>query len=793
MLKNAMVILKISVSLLFIVSWNICAGAASKSPANPMLRFVLTNNPGKNEIGLNTGCTYKATPPFSNPRDPKHTRLLDGDKPRNWHTTTGINRKDQDVVFDLKNRCRIDEVAMLFDTSKKPAHVEVFVSDSSQGPWNSCGKMSKEQYADKWWRIELNNVSGRYVKLFHKLDKWGWYLREVKLYGNILASSCGKAKVRDGELVLVEDGKTYSTIVVSDQVSSRTLDAARAFQCLAKRMTDVWIPIASESQYDSKSTPIYIGDSVAVRQRGINVKQDASDGDHYIIRRGNDYLALVGNDAPEYETKFLRSSVYAVYHLFEKLGCGWFGADPLWQVMPETQTLSIPPLKINERPAFLSRRSWMHRMKSEELRDAWRQGGASMGRYHAYKLLVPPKKYKKAHPDWFGKGQPDITNPEVIKVVIAQLRQKLDKISAPIVVPFSFSSNDNGGYVVNQRTRRIGNISTQQLYFANEVAKGLNKTHPGRFHLDCLAYWHSHKPPKPMLKAEPGVRIRIVNEGNHTRPVNMPETAKAASRGRSNTREVKAIEGWRKTGALVGIYEWHIPACGHKIWADMPWQPGEVSLENLRYWYSKGIRLVKYETKSEKNGGLPLRWPVYYQCHRGMWNPQLTAKEIMTEACGKLFGPAAQAMMNYYAVFEEAMLKTDEYVGNWHLPSPEKVYTPVVERQADKWIKIAEETAASCDNSKIKKRIAQEMALWKTAKSGLKKLRQEKRKKYVIVVDGKAMNYKRSTVSRKTLVSLYGFADDVKIDVIEQDGQNRRLRDKEKISLAHGVVFKTVK
>ncbi len=65
------------------------------------------------------------------------------------------------------------------------------------------------------------------------------------------------------------------------------------------------------------------------------------------------------------------------------------------------------------------------------------------------------------------------------------------------IVPFSFSSNDSGGYAGNERTKKIGNVSAQQLYFANEVAKELNKTHPGRFRLLCLAYWHSHSPPVP--------------------------------------------------------------------------------------------------------------------------------------------------------------------------------------------------------------------------------------------------------------------------------------------------------
>ena len=781
------------ISFLIIISCSLCA-TPNKPAKDNILSFVLTNNPGKKESALKTGCSYTAKPPFNNPKDIHNKRLMDGDRPYNWHTTAGVNRKEQDVIFDLKCQCRIDMVKILFDKPQKPKSVEILVSNSANGPWKSVGKMSEQNQPEKWWKLKLNNVNGRYIKLFCKVDKWGWYTREVKLYGNIVLNAPEKAKISNNKVNIIKDGKSFSTIVIANKPSTRVLDAAVAFQRIAHQMTGTWIPIILEANFNGKSFPVYIGDSQAVRKRGINVKQDVSDGDHYIIRCGKDYLAIVGNDAPEYKGRFLRSSVYGVYHLFEKLGCGWFGPDPLWQVIPEKQTLSIPFMNIDERPAFLYRHAWMHRMKSNELRDAWREGGIRRGRGHAYSRLVSPKNYKKAHPEWFGKGQPDITNPEVIKVVIAGLRKKIDEVPAPLVVPFSFSSNDTGGYVNSKYAKKVGNISAQQVYFANEVAKGLNKTHPGRFRLDCLAYWHSHNPPKPMIKVEPGVRIFIVNEGNHTKPLDMPESAAAAkSTGRNNTRELKAIAGWEKTGGLIGIYEWYIPAVGNIIWADMPWHPGELTLRNLRFWHSKGIRLAYYESKREKNGGFPLRWPVYYQCYRGMWNPELTAKEIMTEACEKLFGPAAQAMMNYYSVFEKAMLGTKELVGNWHLPSPEKVYTPEVERQADKWIKQAEKAVASSGSEKMKKRVAQEMKLWENAKSVLAKLRKDIKKTYKVILNGKTMDYQKSKIDRRTIIALFGLSDKAKIEVIEHDGQNRILKSKEKINLSQKVVFKVVK
>jgi len=146
---------------------------------------------------MDLGCPYGATPPCTNPRDPKHTRLLDRDRPyADWKTTTGLNWKDQDVVFDLRTRCRISEVAMAFDRPEKPAYVEVFVADRAEGPWDSVGKMLKQKQREKWWRLPLDDIVARYVKLFHKLDSWGWYLREVKICGSVFAAEASAAERR---------------------------------------------------------------------------------------------------------------------------------------------------------------------------------------------------------------------------------------------------------------------------------------------------------------------------------------------------------------------------------------------------------------------------------------------------------------------------------------------------------------------------------------------------------------------------------------------------------------------
>ncbi len=758
------------------------------------LTYVLTNNPGKDEAGLKTGCTYTAAPAFHSPADKNGRRLVDGDVPRNWRTTTGINKPKQTVVFDLKRIYQISKTGLLFDRKEKPASVTISISDNPNGPWQKLTTLSVKEQKNPWWEADFSNKTGRYVKLDHIRNRGKWNLREVKIYGRDIFTK-GKSltgTMVNGKLRIIDSGKANACIVVADHASSRTLEAAAVFQQLAQRITGVNMGIIQESEYDGSSTAVFIGDGVNVRQHGINVNQLPSDGDHYIIQRGINYLVLAGNDAAEFSRKNLRGSIYAVYDFFTRLGCGWFGPDPLWQVIPKSKTLDVPSFDIDERPDFLYRLVWMHRMKSQELRDAWREGGLERRGGHAYYKMVPPKIYKKIHPEWFGKGQPDITNPDVIALVVKSLRKVLDAEPDNIVVPFSFSSNDNGGFVVNDRTKKIGNISAQQLYFANEVAKELNKTHKGRFRLDCLAYWKSHTSPVPMMKAEPGVQVMIVNEGNHTKPLDMPESAEAKAKSRSNTRVVKAIAGWKKTGGLNGIYEWYIPAISNIEWQNLPWIAGQVTLRNLRYWKKNGIKYVYYEAQKEKNGGFPSRWLTYYQCYRGMWNCKLTAKEITEEACKKLFGPVAGPYMtNYYNTLEQAMLNCKDLVGNWHFPYPPEVYTPDVEKQAEHWIKLAENAAKSSNDPKIKQRVAVEMDFWKNTRTILQRLRDEVNAINEVTLDGKIKQFKGTYVSRTLLRKLFKLNKKTNFIIVEADGQTRLL--KKAVRLTPGLKFKIAK
>jgi len=518
--------------------------------------------------------------------------------------------------------------------------------------------------------------------------------------------------------VLVENGTPKATIVLADKPSPCAAEAAEALRSVLERMSGARLTIQKESKVQGSETVILVGMSEAVRKAGIEIPQDEDAGDHYVIRADPRQIILAGNDGGQ-----LRGSAYAVYDCLERLGCGWYGPDPAWHVIPKRDTLSVPALRVDEKPAFAFRNNWLASSQGPPLTDAWRLGGKYINQSHAFDSLIPREKYIQEHPEYFGPKQPCLTNPDVIEIVTNQFRARLDQEKG--IVSFSVSANDALGFCDCPRCRAVGNAGALNLHFANAIARNLAQTHPNRYLLTFYAFWGTHDAPFPPLKAEPGVCVVIVNEGNHLHPLDEPERPDISQIiDRNNTRELIALDGWKHTGAILGIYEWWIPACNHEDWKKGPWYSVDTTLRNLRFWKRQGAKYLMYQSGDEKGNGFPLRWPLYYASARGMWNPDVDARQIMSQACEKLYGPAGESMQRYYHVFEQAMDACPIPAKSWRLPSPEKIYSPQTESTAARVLDEAEKLATDPD---AKVRIAQERALFDQFRKLLADLRNSPR------------------------------------------------------------------
>ncbi len=757
------------------------------SPPPSAVRWrLLSDNAHYRGPAKSTGATYRWESPATNPGDKSGRRLLDGDRPNNWNTTTGWNRHDNAVVFDFQQPYRFTRAEFHFHKAI-PAYVEIQIPnppDATQpDDWTPVARIDAP--ANGWNVVSIPEAPhARHLRVFVKLKEWGVYFREVRFFGlppdEVSPTPPSQLLDTTGPMVLVRNGAPGVSIVVDRPENPEVLHAAWILRDIVEKMSGAALPIFAAAE-NPAGRRILVGSGPLAQAAGLAVSQSDLPGtERYRIQTVGNDLILAGNDAGDF-----RGTTHAVYDLLQRLGCGWFGPDPLYHVIPRRETLSVPPLNVDEAPDFDMRRIGF--VRDPVLLDAWRLGGFRVHTSHTLNRLVRDA-LREEHPDWFGPGQPCLTHPGVQQHIVEQFRQRLDDRPGRFL-SLSIGQNDNARFCSCKRCREAGNVSARYLKFANAIADALRETHAGRFQLGFLAYWVTHGPPNPMVEARPEVTVLIVNEGDHTKPLDLPVPPENAKRGRNNLREQNAIEGWLPSNALKGVYEWWIPGCRNPDWRQVPWYSGETALRNQRTWKEHGLRSLTYETGYEEGNGFPLRWPLYYVAARGAWDSTLTSTQIMHGACAKLFGAAAVPMTRYYATLEKAMLETPHPGGNWHLPSAEMIYSPEIEARATDYL----DEADAVDALPLEQaRIAAERALWNRARATLAKLRAEQEAGgFEVRLEDETRTWGVPEIDVKTLCDIFGLERNAALLAVEGDGQTREVTPADRFDLRTGVIFRS--
>lgn len=137
------------------------------------------------------------------------------------------------------------------------------------------------------------------------------------------------------------------------------------------------------------------GPSRLTMEMGIPTPTGRFSNERVILKRDGDRLALLGNDDNHFT-----GTQFAVTMLFERLGCGWFGPDPLWHEIPKKKDLSIGYLDIDHTPAFISRYSNVL-YHNPDVGARWYLGGVKRMIGHRLTSLAPRDEYFESHPEWF--------------------------------------------------------------------------------------------------------------------------------------------------------------------------------------------------------------------------------------------------------------------------------------------------------------------------------------------------------------------------------------------------------
>lgn len=217
-------------------------------------------------------------------------------------------------------------------------------------------------------------------------------------------------------------------------------------------------------------------------------------------------------------------TVYAVYDMLEKLGCGFYSFDeefiPDLKACPDREITfdytETPAFEVRQILAASTRRhpDYVAKMRIKDcycgavaggnLSPLWANGsGGAVRQGHNFYDLIPPKKYKQAHPEWFDEtsGQLCFSQPDLIDEIAAEVVNRVRK--NPQSKFFAVSQNDTvnpcGCEKCKAAYEKYG-VSGTLIRFINAIARKVKAAVEAEFphreiYIVTFAYYFSIKAP----------------------------------------------------------------------------------------------------------------------------------------------------------------------------------------------------------------------------------------------------------------------------------------------------------
>ena len=536
------------------------------------------------------------------------------------------------------------------------------------------------------------------------------------------------------EFIIAKDGVARACIVIPSSASEKVKTAAEDLQNILDQMTGAKLEIVTDTATLPQPYHLLVGPTAQTKALGISQPTGYPSKERVIVKREGNSLVLIGNDDAEY-----KGTQFAVNMFLEALGCGWYGPQTLWQVIPSLKTVAVDTLDINHTPTFSARISNVY-VNYQKFSERWYMGGDKKNVGHNITTLIPRDEYYPAHPEWFalvdGKRDPYsasdtywqycYTSEELAGEVAKKLIAVFDE--DPYLTNYAIGAND--GWEKNwcecSSCSRLGNDTDELLTFANNVARAVAKKYPDK-QLTILSYHSIYFPPSSGIKAEPNVEVMLCRETSMMAPLDL---SLKLPTGYNAITHNTYTESWldnftsyiQKTNLQnISIWEWNCIAADKAAWAEIPWVQGNVATRNQKLWKDNGVSYIYYDqgpspTYRETRASFALRWPLWYVSSKAMWDGSLSGEKILMDACQKLFGAAAQEMFNYY----KALADSSEQCRStnticWVPPEPSEVYT----RERVKVIDAAVEAAEAKMNKVTdiqKERMENQFTYWSNAK-----------------------------------------------------------------------------
>ena len=465
---------------------------------------------------------------------------------------------------------------------------------------------------------------------------------------------------------IIKNGQSRYKIVVPNKQTQVVNYAAHELQHFLKEMSGVELPIKTESMADD-GPAILIGSSARVRNMNLSANVDKLSDDGVFIRTVGNNVVLLGKNG--------RGQLYSVYVLLERyFGVKFLAAD--CTVVPRQRIVTLPNVDYSYSPQFMYREVLSYDSFPKVISARQRLNGpfskcdATVGGKilfypwcHSSNLMVPPKKYFKDHPEYFGllngkrtvgevHAQLCFTNPDVLKIATQQVFDWIKE--HPDATSIDVSQNDGENpcqcdkcmAVVKEEGSQHGPI----MRFVNAIADAVAEKYPNMY-IDTLAYAYSTKP-SAITKPHKNIIIRLCHTGCYFHGFEHDGMGAGFADN---------IAAWTKLSNHVFV--WHYATnFGNYL---VPNQNLNALAKDIKYYGSHGLNGVMVQCNHCGSGGELAEYRTYL-CSQLLWDTSRDPMAIRKEFCEGYYGSAANDVMEFLALMDKQAENPDKHVfGVW--------------------------------------------------------------------------------------------------------------------------------
>ena len=515
-----------------------------------------------------------------------------------------------------------------------------------------------------------------------------------------------------------DDGRPYTEIVVAPDAPDMTKLAAREFQHFIQAVTGRALPLAVDGVGARKTPAVYIGESAALRQLGIDARGLAPEGYRIVVRPG--VLAIVGRDYSgpplqaaqnpwrlhdlynsELKLNALgeAGTLYGVYAFLERVcGIRFYMPGELGTVLRPIPELSVPPFTLERAPAFTYRYPWLCFLEESPEDALWFRRAGFGGTVpvvinHNFDAMY---RYRETHPEFFalvdgvrdcqpggsksaviGKCNLCLANEEMIRQFAADICTHFDQHPEqqffPVGPPDGMTricQEPRCQDQIDPEAPENGRYSNYVWSFIAKLANEVAKRHPNKF-VGCFAYEKYNRPPTCLDALPPNVAVMICKQ---RRLFVLPA---------EKQRVLADVAAWRKKASVVYYWDYYI-FDSWLPWRGLPILYSRTIEDDFRWMQTQGIRGEFIEAEGAADEGYAkMHHPAtqhlnLYLTAKLAWDPALNVKDLLAEYYRLFYGPAEAEMKAFWTYAEDTRSAAGARLPGPADFQPEAVFSPDV-------------------------------------------------------------------------------------------------------------------